>query len=94
MVPHPALARATSAVPGLECADLAPTLAQQALLELKTANFGGSPSHQHLEIGLPFYATSTKAAIDKFPATKALITKAHDSLRHAVPSWQNITVIC
>ena len=94
VVPHPALALATAAVPGLECADLPPTLAQHALLELKKANFGGSPAHQHLEIGLPFYATSTKSPIDKFPATKALITKAHEALRHAPPDWQNINVIC
>lgn len=94
VVPHPALALAAYLVPGLECADVAPALAAQALRELQAANFGGSPSHQHLEIGLPFYATSTQTVIDKYPAIKAIITEAHKALRHSAPHWQDINVIC
>lgn len=60
MVPHVALCVSAYSVPGLECADVASAMATKALHEIQAANFGGSAAHQHLEIGFPFYTTSTK----------------------------------
>ena len=94
MVPHPALALTPHPVPGLECADVDSSTADEALKQLKDSKFGGSPFHQHLEIGLPYYATSSKSSIEQFPAIKALIEKAHEVLRHKSPYWPDINVIC
>ena len=94
VVPHPAVAVTPYPVPGLECADVDSPTAIEAFRQLRKSNFGGSSFHQHLEIGLPYYATSSRTSIEQYHAIKSLIDKAHEALRHKSPDWPDINVIC